>query len=76
MYLRHFKLQLAVVIVAVVASSYLQVKAPYYTVQAIQELANYAARGFKDNNELIRIIWLLIIEGEKIFTHISTKPLI
>ncbi|AOA00389.1 multidrug ABC transporter permease [Carnobacterium divergens] len=61
MYLRHFKLQLAVVIVAVVASTYLQVKAPYYIGQAIQELANYAARGFKDNSEFIRIIWLLVI---------------
>lgn len=61
MYLRHFKLQLMVVIVAVVASTYLQVKAPYYIGQAIQELANYAARGFKDNSEFIRIIWLLVI---------------
>ena len=61
MYLRHFKLQLMVVIVAVVASTYLQVKAPYYIGQAIQELANYAARGFKDNSEFIRIIWLLLI---------------
>lgn len=61
MYLRHFKLQFAVVIVAVVASTYLQVKAPYYIGQAIQELANYAARGFKDNSEFIRIIWLLVI---------------
>ncbi|MPQ21835.1 ABC transporter ATP-binding protein [Carnobacterium divergens] len=61
MYLRHFKLQLMVVIVAVVASTYLQVKAPYYIGQAIQELANYSARGFKDNSEFIRIIWLLLI---------------
>lgn len=64
-YLRHFKLRLAVIIVAIIGSTYLQVKAPKYISEAIQELANYATRlfttGVDDKKDFVHIIWMLVL---------------
>lgn len=64
-YLRHFKLRLSVIIIAIIGSTYLQVKAPKYISEAIQELANYATRlfttGVDDKSDFVHIIWMLVI---------------
>lgn len=64
-YLGQFKWKLSVIILAIIGSTYLQVKAPKYIGEAIQELANYATRyfttGVDDKTDFIHIIWLLVM---------------
>ncbi|WP_099224737.1 ABC transporter ATP-binding protein [Listeria costaricensis] len=64
-YLRAYKLQLSVILVAIVAGTYLQVKAPEFIGDAVQELANYVVRlfttGVDDKSDFYHILWLLLI---------------
>lgn len=64
-YLRAYKLQLLVVLLAVIGATYLQVKAPQYMGNAIQELANYAVnlftKGIDDKTEFHHILLLLLL---------------
>ncbi|WP_163654809.1 ABC transporter ATP-binding protein [Listeria sp. PSOL-1] len=64
-YLRAYKLQLSVVLVAVIAATYLQVKAPQYMGKAIQELATYAVNLFTkhidDKSALHHVLLLLLL---------------
>lgn len=63
-YLRVYKLQLFVIVVAIIFSTYLQVKAPQYTGKAIEELAKYAGTYFAtqqaDKAPFVSVIKLLI----------------
>ena len=63
-YLRVYKLQLFVIIIAIIFSTYLQVKAPQYTGKAIEELAKYAGTYFAtqqaDKAPFVSVIKLLI----------------
>ncbi|WP_430536573.1 ABC transporter ATP-binding protein [Listeria rocourtiae] len=64
-YLKAYKLQLSVIIIAIIGATYLQVKAPEYIGKAIQELAIYAQRlfttGVDDKTDFVHIIWMLIL---------------
>lgn len=64
-YLRAYKLQLFIILIAVVGATYLQVKAPQYIGKAIQELANYAVKlfqtGVDDKSEFHHILWMLLL---------------
>ncbi|MBC1917530.1 ABC transporter ATP-binding protein [Listeria booriae] len=64
-YLKAYKWQMTVIILAVIGATYLQVKAPEYIGKAIQELANYAQRlfttGVDDKTDFVHIIWMLIL---------------
>ncbi|MBM5696115.1 ABC transporter ATP-binding protein, partial [Listeria seeligeri] len=64
-YLKGYKPQLAVILVAVIFATYLQVKAPQYIGNAVQELGNYVVRlsqsGVDDKSDFIHIIWMLIL---------------
>ncbi|MBC1457646.1 ABC transporter ATP-binding protein [Listeria newyorkensis] len=64
-YLKAYKLQLTVIIIAIIGATYLQVKAPEYIGKAIQELATYAQRffttGVDDKTDFVHIIWMLIL---------------
>ncbi|MBC2163585.1 ABC transporter ATP-binding protein [Listeria booriae] len=64
-YLKAYKWQMTVIILAVIGATYLQVKAPEYIGKAIQELANYAQRlfttGVDDKTDFVNIIWMLIL---------------
>lgn len=64
-YLRAYKLQLFVIILAVIGATYLQVKAPQFIGDAIQELANYAVKlfstGVDDKSEFHHILWMLLL---------------
>ncbi|MGY3778551.1 ABC transporter ATP-binding protein [Isobaculum melis] len=67
MYLKQYKLQFFFIIVSIVVATYLQVKAPQYIGDAIQELVNYLgklnASGGKidDMSTFVHIILLLIL---------------
>ncbi|MBC1605242.1 ABC transporter ATP-binding protein [Listeria rocourtiae] len=64
-YLKAYKWQLSVIIIAIIGATYLQVKAPEYIGKAIQELAIYAQRlfttGVDDKTDFVHIIWMLIL---------------
>ncbi|EFR83210.1 ABC transporter, ATP-binding/permease protein, partial [Listeria monocytogenes FSL F2-208] len=64
-YLRGYKPQLFVILIAVVFATYLQVKAPQYIGNAVQELGDYVVRllqtGVDDKSDFIHIIWMLIL---------------
>ena len=63
-YLKGYKWQLSIITIAIVFSTYLQVKAPEYTGKAIEELATYAgtyfAMGEADKGSFVSIIKLLV----------------
>ncbi|MEG0284709.1 MULTISPECIES: ABC transporter ATP-binding protein [Vagococcus] len=63
-YLKGYKWQLSIITIAIVFSTYLQVKAPEYTGKAIEELATYAgtyfAMGEADKGPFVSIIKLLV----------------
>ena len=63
-YLKGYKWQLSIITIAIVFSTYLQVKAPEYTGKAIEELAKYAgtymAMGSADKSPFVSIIKLLV----------------
>ncbi|TLG73802.1 ABC transporter ATP-binding protein [Culicoidibacter larvae] len=64
-YLRAYKIQLLVVLIVCVISTYLQVKAPEFMGQAIQELGNYVGTffttGVADNSKFMEILmWMAI----------------
>ncbi|WP_239255615.1 ABC transporter ATP-binding protein [Listeria ilorinensis] len=64
-YLRAYKLRLTVILLAIVAGTYLQVKAPQFIGEAVQELANYVFRlfttGVDDKSDFYHILWLLLL---------------
>ncbi|EAG1721469.1 ABC transporter ATP-binding protein [Listeria monocytogenes] len=64
-YLRGYKPQLFVILIAVVFATYLQVKAPQYIGNAVQELGDYVVNlmqtGVDDKSDFIHIIWMLIL---------------
>ncbi|MGO3732976.1 MAG: ABC transporter ATP-binding protein [Vagococcus sp.] len=63
-YLRMHKLKLIVIMVAIIFSTYLQVKAPQYSGKAIEELAKYAGTYFAtqhaDKGPFVSVIKLLV----------------
>ncbi|HCM88798.1 MAG TPA: ABC transporter ATP-binding protein [Vagococcus sp.] len=63
-YLRAYKLQLLIITVSIIFSTYLQVKAPQYTGKAIEELTKYAGTYFAtqaaDKGPFVSIIKLLV----------------
>ena len=62
-YLKGYKWQLAIITVAIIFSTYLQVKAPEYTGKAIEELATFAGTYFAtqtaDKGPFVSVIKLL-----------------
>lgn len=63
-YLKRYKLSFLFIFVTIVIATYLQVKAPQFIGEAIQELANYVrflAEGTDDKSKFIDIIWKLLI---------------
>ncbi|WP_412989214.1 ABC transporter ATP-binding protein [Pediococcus siamensis] len=64
-YMKRYKLGFTVTILAIMASTYFQVKAPVYMGKAITELANYViglTRGVSDKGSFImHAIWLLLL---------------
>ena len=63
-YLKGYKWQLTIITIAIIISTYLQVKAPEYTGKAIEELAKYAgtvfAGGEGDKSPFTSVIKLLV----------------
>ncbi len=63
-YLRAYKLQLLIITISIIFSTYLQVKAPQYTGKAIEELTKYAGTYFAtqaaDKGPFVSIIKLLV----------------
>ncbi len=63
-YLKGYKWQLSIITIAIIFSTYLQVKAPEYTGKAIEELATYAgtfvATGSADKSPFVSVIKLLV----------------
>lgn len=64
-YLRAYKLQLFVILLAVVGATFLQVKAPQYVGKAVQELADYAVKlvttGVDDKSDFHHILLMLLL---------------
>ncbi|WP_348920914.1 ABC transporter ATP-binding protein [Enterococcus rotai] len=63
-YLKRYKLSFLFIFVTIVIATYLQVKAPQFVGEAIQELANYVGalmQGTDDKSKFIDIIWKLLI---------------
>lgn len=64
-YLRAYKLQLSVIILAIVGATFLQVKAPQYVGKAVQELADYAVKlittGVDDKSDFHHILLMLLL---------------
>lgn len=63
-YMKRYKLGFLVTILAIIASTYFQVKAPIYMGKAITELANYViglAHGVSDKGSFMHSIWLLLL---------------
>ncbi|CRH19106.1 ABC transporter ATP-binding protein [Carnobacterium maltaromaticum] len=60
LYLSQFKWKLSLIILAIIGSTYLQVKAPKYIGEAIQEL-NKISNGIADKKDFVHIIWLLVM---------------
>ncbi|UNM88880.1 ABC transporter ATP-binding protein/permease [Vagococcus sp. CY52-2] len=63
-YLKVYKVKFFIIIVAIIFSTYLQVKAPQYTGKAIEELAKYAGAylsvGYADKSPFTSVIKLLV----------------
>lgn len=63
-YLSVYKFKLIIIVVAIICSTYLQVKAPQFTGKAIEELANYAGQymavGSADKSPFTSVIKLLV----------------
>lgn len=63
-YLKRYKLSFLFIFVTIIIATYLQVKAPQFVGEAIQELANYVSslmQGTDDKSKFIDIIWKLLI---------------
>lgn len=63
-YMKRYKIGFAVTILAIIASTYFQVKAPVYMGRAITELANYVvglSRGVSDKGSFMQAIWMLLL---------------
>lgn len=63
-YLKRYKVSFFFIITAIIAATYLQVKAPEYIGQSIQELVKYTAnlaQGKDDKGDFLHVIWLLSI---------------
>jgi len=63
-YLKRYKLSFFFIFLAIVAATYLQVKAPQFVGEAIQELAKYAAnlmQGKDDKSDFVAVIWKLLL---------------
>ncbi|MBO0466921.1 ABC transporter ATP-binding protein [Enterococcus plantarum] len=63
-YLKRYKLSFLFIFVTIVIATYLQVKAPQFIGEAIQELANYVralGQGTDDKSKFIDITWKLLI---------------
>jgi ATP-binding cassette subfamily B multidrug efflux pump len=63
-YLKRYKISFLFIFVTIVIATYLQVKAPQFVGEAIQELANYVGalmQGTDDKSKFIEIIWKLLI---------------
>lgn len=63
-YLKRYKFSFFFIFVTIVIATYLQVKAPQFVGEAIQELANYVgalSQGIDDKSQFITIIWKLLI---------------
>ncbi|WP_086315728.1 ABC transporter ATP-binding protein [Enterococcus sp. 7F3_DIV0205] len=63
-YLKRYKLSFLFIFVTIVIATYLQVKAPQFVGEAIQELANYVGalmQGTDDKSKFMDIIWKLLI---------------
>lgn len=62
-YLKRYKYSFFFIFLAIVSATYLQVKAPQFIGEAIQELANYTQQlmmGNDDKSKFISIIWKLV----------------
>lgn len=63
-YLKRYKISFLFIFVTIIIATYLQVKAPQFVGEAIQELANYVGalmQGTDDKSKFIEIIWKLLI---------------
>lgn len=63
-YLKRYKYSFFFIFLAIISATYLQVKAPQFIGEAIQELASYAQQlmtGTDDKSKFISIIWKLIL---------------
>jgi ATP-binding cassette subfamily B multidrug efflux pump len=63
-YLKRYKLSFFLILITVIAATYLQVQAPVYVGQAFQELANYVAglmQGVDDKSQFLSVIWKLLL---------------
>lgn len=63
-YMKRYKIGFTVTILAIIASTYFQVKAPVYMGKAITELANYViglTRGVSDKGSFMSAIWMLLL---------------
>lgn len=63
-YMKHYKIGFLVTILATIAATYFQVKAPIYMGQAIQGLAKYVIglrHGVSDNSQFLNAIWMLLL---------------
>ncbi len=63
-YMKRYKIGFTVTILAIIASTYFQVKAPVYMGRAITELANYVvglSRGVSDKGSFMQAIWMLLL---------------
>ncbi|GGD04905.1 ABC transporter ATP-binding protein [Enterococcus wangshanyuanii] len=63
-YLKRYKISFFFIFVTIIIATYLQVKAPQFVGEAIQELANYVGalmQGTDDKSKFIDIIWKLLI---------------
>lgn len=62
-YLKRYKSSFFLILVSIIAATYLQVKAPQYIGQAFQELARYLENlmnGVDDKSKFVAIIWKLL----------------
>lgn len=63
-YMKRYKIGFTVTMLAIIASTYFQVKAPVYTGKAITELAKYViglTRGVSDKGSFMQAIWMLLL---------------
>lgn len=63
-YLKRYKVSFLFIFLAIFAATYLQVKAPQFVGEAIQELAKYAVnvmQGKDDKSAFVSVIWKLLI---------------
>lgn len=63
-YMKRYKIGFTVTMLAIIASTYFQVKAPVYMGKAITELAKYViglTRGVSDKGSFMQAIWMLLL---------------